>query len=102
MDTFRHKHITNDLSVFGDFRELVVELMDDNDTDLLLAFWNAFPDATWTRACGFMMEDLVLYRKKYKLAKMFWDRDMFRMGGRHRAEDLKHYFLDEETPITSS
>lgn len=96
MDTFRHKHNTNDLSVFQDFRQLVVKRMDDkNDTDLLLAIWHEFPNATWTRACGFMIEDLVLYEKKYNIAKLFWDHDMFRMGGRHRAEQLKHYFLNE-------
>lgn len=99
LDKFRQKHIANDLTVFEDFRQAVSNMTDD-DTDTLFSFWNGFPNATWTRACGFMVEDLVIYQKKYKLAKLFWDHDMFRMGGRYRAEQMKDIFLNHSECLT--
>jgi hypothetical protein len=92
MDHFKRKHISNDLTIFEDFRTFLMGL-DDSDSNSLLEIWKQFPNATWTRACGFMVEDLVLYEKKYNLARLFWEHDMFRMGGRYRAEELMTHFL---------
>lgn len=92
MEEFRRKHIANDPTIFEDFRKIVVNMTDD-DIHILLHFWKEFPNAIWTRACGFIVEDLV-DDKKYKLAKIFWEYDMFRMGGRYLAEQLKDIFLN--------
>ena len=91
MEEFRRKHNANDLTIIEDFRRAVMD-MKDNDSQKLLDFWNEFPNATWTRACGFMVDELV-DRKKYKIAQLFWEHDMFQMGGRFRAEHLKNTFM---------
>jgi hypothetical protein len=91
-DAFRRKHDENDLSIFEDFR--VFLLNTENACNLLQSIWDAFPNATWTRACGFLIEDLV-NEKKYELVRMFWKHDMFRMGGKDRAEALKTLFQED-------
>lgn len=91
-EEFRRKHDENDLTVFEDFRCFLLNL-NESDIALVKIFWREFPNATWTRACGFLVEELV-QKKKYLLMRMFWDHDMFRMGGQPRAEELKHLFYN--------
>lgn len=88
-DKFKRKHAANDLTVFQDFANML-KCMNDTDADILEWFWAMFPDAAWTRACGFVVEDLI-HDNKFKLLQLFWENDMFRMGGRDRA----HRFFEE-------
>lgn len=81
---FRKKHDGNDLSVFMDFRDMVMKY---RDTEMVKTLWDTFPSASWTRACGFLVEEME-QKQMFDMLQMFWDHDMFRMGGHNRAESI--------------
>ncbi len=82
LEQFCQKHEANDLSVFIDFEEMV---MNTRDVEFVLKCWREFPNAAWTRASGHFVEDMI-NNKMYDHLKLYWTHDMFRMGGKNMAQ----------------